>query len=172
MDTQTALQQLEFMSNALGALRYLDTLLDIAINADGGGLADNSSGLHYLMNAHLDELQDGVDLLLDYVKCAERDQITQPGLPNRRGLSCRSMMPIPCGRNARRKLPQQRESCAGPILRPWRGIRTSRRKPCAASWIGCWQRLDRNPVPPSATADRTRGERKLLRRFSFLTGAT
>lgn len=75
MDTQTALQRLEFMDSALSALRYLDTLLDLALNADGGALSDKSSGLHCLMNAHLNEIGDGLDLLRGYVKQGEQGPV-------------------------------------------------------------------------------------------------
>lgn len=68
MDTKTALQRIEFMIEALNALNYLDTLMDVALNADGGILSDPHSGLHFLMKAHLETLGDGIDLLRDFVK--------------------------------------------------------------------------------------------------------
>ena len=61
MNTETARQRLELMAVAL---RYPDRLLDVALHADGGTLSDPSSGLHYLMGAHLDALDDVLDLLL------------------------------------------------------------------------------------------------------------
>ena len=78
MDTQTALQRLEYMNEALNALRYLDTLLDVALHADGGILSDTTSGLHCLMNTHLDALGDGIDLLRGYVRDV---QPARQGLP-------------------------------------------------------------------------------------------
>ncbi len=81
MDTEQALQRIDFMQDALSALRYLDTLLDVALNADGGSLSDKSSGLHYLMDAQLNEIGDGLDLLRGYVKRDEPDQITRANPP-------------------------------------------------------------------------------------------
>lgn len=78
MDTQTALQRLEYMNEALTALRCLDTLLDVALHADGGILSDPASGLHYLMRSHLDALGDGIDLLGGYVR---QDRSARNSLP-------------------------------------------------------------------------------------------
>lgn len=82
MDTQTALQRLGFMNDALTALRYLDTLLDVSLNADGGVLSDPGSGLHCLMKAHLDTLAAGIDLLIYYVKQNPQGQSDGAGMPD------------------------------------------------------------------------------------------
>lgn len=55
------------MEGALQALRYLDTLLDVSLNADGGVLSDHNSGLHLLMAGPLDTLQGGIDLMRPFV---------------------------------------------------------------------------------------------------------
>lgn len=81
MNTEQARQTLNDLHDVLSALRYLDTLLDVALNADGGTLSDRSSGLHYLMEAQLLTLDDGIDLLRGFVKEAETAIIDKRGLP-------------------------------------------------------------------------------------------
>lgn len=77
------LKMLDRMFDALSALRYLDTLLDVALIHDGGILCDRFSGLHFLMNAHLEPLGDGVDMLRSFVKRSEQEWSGQRnGLPD------------------------------------------------------------------------------------------
>lgn len=66
------LDMLHNMDSALAALRYLDTLLDLAVNADGGALADQHSGLHCLMASQLESMADGVELLRSYIRREEK----------------------------------------------------------------------------------------------------
>lgn len=77
------LQMLDGMCDALHALHYLDTLLDVALNADGGILSDRFSGLHCLMKSQLEPLDDGVNALCAFIKYSERVEAEAPrsGLP-------------------------------------------------------------------------------------------
>lgn len=76
MNKEQAMQTLNDMVEALNALHYLDTLLDVALNADGGMLSDVHSGLHFLMKSQLDTFGDGINLLRDHVRGGEADEIT------------------------------------------------------------------------------------------------
>lgn len=78
MDTKRALQALDNMVGALNALHYLDTLLDVALNADGGVLSDQHSGLHYLMKSQLDTVGDGINLLRTHVRDNAEDYRVAP----------------------------------------------------------------------------------------------
>jgi len=55
--------QLDAICRSLDALHYLDNLLDLAVNADGGGLADQRSGLSALMGRQLEDIGDAVEAL-------------------------------------------------------------------------------------------------------------
>ena len=81
MDTEQALQTLDEMVEALNALHYLGTLLDVALNADGGTLSDSHSGLHCLMKSPLETFSDGINLLRTHVKGGDAAQIARNGPP-------------------------------------------------------------------------------------------
>ncbi|WP_413873924.1 hypothetical protein [Albidovulum sp.] len=56
----TFTDRLDAVCRSLDALHYLNQLLDLAMNADGGGLADPRSGLAELMGRQLDDIGDQV----------------------------------------------------------------------------------------------------------------
>ena len=81
MNTEQALQTLDKMVEALNALHYLATQLDVALNADGGVLSYTHSGLHYLMKSQLDTFGDGINLLRDQMEGHEPGHIIRHGKP-------------------------------------------------------------------------------------------
>ena len=59
----TMTDRLDAVVRSLDALHYLNQLLDIALNADGGGLADPRSGLAELMGRQLEDIGDQVEAI-------------------------------------------------------------------------------------------------------------
>lgn len=75
------LKMLDKVVRATDALHYLNTLLDIAINASPECLADIHSGLAQLMGRQIEDIGDVVDPLRAYVKRDEADPITRHSPP-------------------------------------------------------------------------------------------
>lgn len=59
----TMTDRLDAVVRSLDALHYLNQLLDLALNADGGGLADPRSGLAELMGRQLEDIGDQVEAI-------------------------------------------------------------------------------------------------------------
>lgn len=64
--------RLDAVCRSLNALHYLNTLLDLAINADGGALADPKSGLSELMGRQLEDIGDAVNAIRAAAPNADR----------------------------------------------------------------------------------------------------